>query len=114
MEETEIVAEVAAEAQQQDWLGATLSSFSEGINHTFSGPLKTLFSPVDRLFIGADPAVFKFFAVGLFVCTILWVMLILKKEYVNIDQPKKGLLYDLRLWTLVSMSPHMIIYWIWS
>lgn len=114
MEETDVVAvaqEVAAEVETKSGL---LSSISSGINDTFSGPLKSIFGLVDRLFIGVDPSVYKFFAVGLFVCTILWVMLILKKEYVNVDQPKKGLLYDLRIWTLVSMSPHMIIYWIWS
>ena len=114
MEETDVVAvaqEVAVEAEAK---GGLLSSISSGINNTFSGPLKSFFGWIDQLFIGVDPSVYKFFAVGLFLCTILWVMFILKKEYVNVDQPKKGLLYDLRLWTLVSMSPHMIIYWIWS
>lgn len=112
MEETEVVAEAAAPAQ--DGLGALMSSVSGWINETFSGPLQSIFHPIDGLFTGANPSVYKFFAVGLFVSTILWVMFILKKEYVNIDQPKKGLIYDLRLWTLISMSPHMIIYWIFS
>ena len=112
MEETEVVAEAAA--QTQDGLAALKSSMSSWISDTFSGPLQSIFHPIDNLFIGADPSVYKFFAVGLFVATILWVMFILKKEYVNVDQPKKGLIYDLRVWTLISMSPHMIIYWIFS
>lgn len=112
MEETEVVTEAAA--QTQSGLAALKSSGSQWISDTFSGPLQTIFHPIDNLFVGANPAVFKFFAVGLFVATILWVMLILKKEYVNIDRPKKGIIYDLRLWTLISMSPHMIIYWFFS
>ena len=99
---------------QQDWFGALMGTISDGINDTFSGPMQWVFNPIDTIFIGANPAIFKFFAVGLFVSTILWVMFILKKEYVNVDQPRKGILYDLRLWTFLSMSPHMLIYWIWS
>lgn len=84
------------------------------ISDTFSGPLSAVFHPLDAFLAPFGPGTYKFFALGLFVLTICWVFFVLKKEYVNLDQPKKGILYDLRLWTLVSMLPHMIIYWMWS
>jgi len=84
------------------------------ISATFSGPLAAFFRPIDVIFTPFGPGAYKFFAVGLFACTVVWVMFILKKEYVNLDQPKPGFLYDLRLWTLVSMLPHVIIYWSWA
>lgn len=103
-----------AEEAKQDAFGAMLSNISGWMNDTFSGVLSTIFRPVDWVFADAPPWLFKFFAVGLFVATICWVMFFLKKEYVNLDQPRKGVLYDLRLWTLISMAPHMIIYWMWG
>ncbi len=102
------------EEAQKDWFAELLGNISAWISGVFSGPLGAVFHPIDTLFVGANPAVFKFFAVGLFAVTICWVMFLLKKEYVNLDQPKKGILYDLRLWTFLSMMPHMIIYWMWS
>ncbi len=86
----------------------------EWISSTFSGPLSAIFHPIDRVLAPFGPATYKFFAVGLFAVTICWVMFILKKEYVNLDRPKEGILYDLRLWTLISMLPHMFIYWVWA
>jgi hypothetical protein len=87
---------------------------NDWISSTFSKPLSYIFSPIDGFLTPIDVSVSKFFAVGLFLATICWVMFILKKEYVNLDQPKKGIFYDLRLWTLVSMVPHMLIYWVWA
>lgn len=86
----------------------------EFISNTFSGPLSALFHPIDTILTPIGPGAYKFFAVGLFLATICWVMFILNEKYVNLDRPKKGIIYDLRLWTLVSMVPHMLIYWMWA
>jgi len=37
-------------------------------------------------------------------------VLTMKKEYANIDSPGDGPRYDLRFWTVVSMTPHVIVY----
>ncbi len=83
---------------------------SEWINQTFSGPLTAFFRPINNLFVGVDPFWWIASAAGLFTLTMLWVCFVLKKEYVNVDQPKPGLLYDLRVWTVLSMLPHVLIY----
>lgn len=73
--------------------------------------LATIFHPINQLFVPIGPFWWKASAVGLFLGAIIWVFT-LRKEYVNLDAPKPGLLYDLRLWTVVSMAPHILIY-IW-
>ena len=102
------------EEASTDKFSELMNSCSVWIDHTFSGMMHSFFSPVDTVLSSFDPWTYKFFAVGLFLVTILWVMFILKKDYVNVDQPRKGILFDLRLWTFLSMLPHMIIYWMWS
>lgn len=55
------------------------------------------------------PLVWTLSAVGLFLAAMAWVFM-LKKEYVNVDSPGKGPQYDLRFWTVISMTPHIIVY----
>ena len=38
------------------------------------------------------------------------VGLILNKDYVNRGRPYKSLWSDLRLWTEISMTPHVLVY----
>lgn len=49
-------------------------------------------------------------AVGLFVGTMLWVYFGLNEQYVNLDAPSKRFWADLRLWTVLSMLPHVVVY----
>ena len=49
-------------------------------------------------------------AVGLFVCAMIWVALLLNKDYVNRGRPNKSVWTDLRLWTVISMTPHVLVY----
>ena len=72
--------------------------------------LIAFFAPTNNLFNEVPPIWWVISAAGLFTLTMLWVWVILKEEYVNLDQPKKGILYDLRVWTIVSMLPHVLIY----
>ena len=46
-----------------------------------------------------------------FVGTMIWVGVILKESYVNEGRPNKSIWTDLRLWTVVSMLPHVFVYW---
>jgi hypothetical protein len=48
--------------------------------------------------------------VGLFVGAMIWVGLILNKNYVNRGRPYKSIWTDLRLWTVISMTPHVLVY----
>jgi hypothetical protein len=76
---------------------------------SISSILRTIFNPLDAPLSAAPPMVWTLSAVGLFLAAMIWVFL-LKKEYVNIDSPGDGLRYDLRIWTVISMLPHVIVY----
>lgn len=71
--------------------------------------LQAFFAPINNVFNPIGPFWWKMSAAALFLAAMAWVFT-LKKEYVNVDAPKQGLLYDLRLWTVISMAPHIIIY----
>ncbi len=45
-----------------------------------------------------------------FIGTMVWVFVGLRKEYVNLEAPSKRFYHDLRLWTVLSMLPHVIVY----
>ena len=47
---------------------------------------------------------------GFFIGTMVWVFVGLRKEYVNLEAPSKRFYCDLRLWTVLSMLPHVIVY----
>lgn len=49
-------------------------------------------------------------AIGLFIGSMIWVGLLLNKDYVNRGRPYKSLLTDLRFWTVISMTPHVLVY----
>ena len=90
-----------------------LDAIHANINDTFQKPAQIAFGWSNDLVLSIrpdiEPIVARECAVAFFQIAILGV-LFLRPEYVNIDQPKKSLLYDLRLWTIVSMLPHMFIY----
>ena len=49
-------------------------------------------------------------AIGMFVCTMLWVCVYLNKSYVNRGRTNTAWWTDLRLWTVISMLPHIAVY----
>ena len=79
------------------------------ITRIFQRPLKLFFDPINEALAMVPPVWWKVCAVGLFVGAMLWVFS-LKKEYVNVDAPSNHWWYDLRLWTILSMLPHVCIY----
>ncbi|MBI1318417.1 MAG: hypothetical protein GC168_05620 [Candidatus Hydrogenedens sp.] len=81
------------------------------IDATFSGPLAAVFAPINSLLAAIDNLYLgKACAAALFLLPMLWVYFILRREYVNLDAPGKQWYYDLRLWTILSMMPHVFFY----
>ena len=79
------------------------------VNDIFGPSLKIVFHPINDAIAGIYMPWARVCAVGLFVVAMLWV-LTLRKEYVNLDAPRKAWYTDLRLWTIVAMLPHVLIY----
>ncbi|MEK7793878.1 MAG: hypothetical protein AAB353_05080 [Candidatus Hydrogenedentota bacterium] len=96
-----------------DRIAERLETISSGINEIFQRPAQIAFGWSNDLVLSIppdiEPIVARECAVAFFQIAIIGV-LFLRPEYVNVDQPKKSLLYDLRLWTIASMLPHMFIY----
>ena len=79
------------------------------MTRVFQPLLSPFFTPINN-FLGAHYQPWAtIFAISLFFCGMLLVF-VLRKEYVNVDRPHKGILYDLRLWTVLSMTPHVLFY----
>jgi hypothetical protein len=49
-------------------------------------------------------------AVGFFILTMIWVGVILSRQFVHLDRPNNKWYTDLRLWTVASMLPHIVVY----
>ncbi len=72
--------------------------------------LHPFFSPIDAFLSGFYQPYATICAIGFFVGTMIWVGLILPKSYVNRGCPDKAIWRDLRFWTVVSMLPHVLVY----
>ena len=88
-----------------------IESSHNWINDVFGPTLRTIFKPTNDIFTAIPEASVSFVstesAVLLFQLAVVWF---LKPEYVNVDRPNKRFWTDLRLWTILSMLPHMYIY----
>lgn len=84
--------------------------FGTWVTNTFGPALKAVFHPMNDL-LAMLPAhsVGRFCAIAYFILAIIWVYR-LKKEYVNLDAPGKSIIYDLRVWTVLALLPHFIVY----
>lgn len=81
------------------------------IDANLSGPLATIFGPINAMLAAIDSiALAKLFAALLFILPMIGVFTLLRKEYVHIDRPNPHWYSDLRLWTVVSMLPHIFFY----
>lgn len=72
--------------------------------------LSPVFGPVNSFLAQFYQPYAMICAIGFFVGTMIWVGVILNERYVNRGRPSKSLWTDLRLWTVVSMIPHVIMY----
>ncbi len=76
----------------------------------FGWILKPVFHPINDFLNQFRNPTATICALGLFVGAMLWVNLILKESYVNEGRPFKAFYTDLRLWTVLSMLPHVLVY----
>ncbi len=81
----------------------------ETITRIFFPIFDPVFSPINDWLSSFYMPWARIVTLALFVGTMLWVYS-LKKEYVNLDAPGKRFWYDLRLWTVIAMLPHVIVY----
>ena len=82
---------------------------SETFSNIFGPLLSPFFHPIHNALADVYMPWARICAIGLFVAAMIWVYL-LRKEYVNLDAPGKEWYYDLRLWTVASMLPHIVVY----
>jgi len=82
----------------------------ELVNDSLGRPLKWFFENIDDLLEKGYMPYARIIAVAFFVGTMVWVFVGLKREYVNIEAPSKHVWHDLRFWVIVSMLPHVIVY----
>lgn len=83
--------------------------FHTTINDTFGPVLRPVFHQIDVLLGDVYMPWARICAVGLFLIAMIWVYT-LRPEYVNLDAPRKAWYTDLRIWTVVSMLPHVFVY----
>lgn len=92
-----------------------LARFQEDILPNFFGaifqkPLQFFFDPMNTFLSKFYQPYATVFAVGFFVLAMVWVGVVLPNHYVNRGMEGKALWKDLRLWTVVSMLPHVAVY----
>jgi len=103
------------------WIGQTVDAFGAWLSgygqyfvrfcEKFCAPvLKPVFQPINTLLGPIYQPWATIVAVGFFVGTMIWVGFILREPYVNEGRPYKAWWSDLRLWTVVSMLPHVFVY----
>jgi hypothetical protein len=68
------------------------------------------FGPINRLLTPIDQPWFTIVAISFFIGTMLWVWFYLGDSYVNLGRREKSIWTDLRVWTVISMLPHVLVY----
>ncbi|HDP35963.1 MAG TPA: hypothetical protein ENN29_12735 [Candidatus Hydrogenedentes bacterium] len=81
---------------------ARMGAFTDKLFLPLFGPINTMLAHFDSWA--------QWIAVCYFIGAWVWVAFILQKEYVNLSCPYKTGLADLRIWTLVAMTPTMFVY----
>ena len=82
---------------------------TDAITKVFAPVLKPVFHPMNDVLSRAYMPWAIIAALALFASAVVWVFT-LRREYVNLDAPSKHLWHDLRLWTILSMLPHVVVY----
>lgn len=72
--------------------------------------LSRIFTPINALLNPIYQPWATIVAISFFVGTMIWVSLILKESYVNQGRPNQRWWSDLRVWTVISMLPHVFVY----
>ena len=82
----------------------------EMVNELFGPMMKAFFGPIDRLLAAGSMPLARTVTLAFFIGTMVWVFVGLNREYVNLEAPSKKIYHDLRFWTVVSMLPHLVVY----
>ncbi|HOQ30906.1 MAG TPA: hypothetical protein PLA12_00180 [Candidatus Hydrogenedens sp.] len=85
-------------------------AFLDGLGRTFDPIIRPIFRPITTFLERTYQPWAKICALGLFIGTMLWVWFGMPKEYVNLGRKNKTVWTDLRFWTIISMLPHIIVY----
>jgi len=95
------------EATSIERFEAALNSFCGDV---FYPVLSKVFDPINRLLSPIYQPWATMVAICFFVGTMIWVAVVLREAYVNNGRPFKAWYTDLRLWTVLSMLPHVFVY----
>jgi len=90
-----------------DWLGQGINAF---LSNVCLPILRIFFDPINNLLAPIYQPWATGAAIAFFVGTMVWVGFFLKESYVNLGRVNKAWYTDLRLWTVVSMLPHVFVY----
>jgi hypothetical protein len=82
----------------------------EAFGRIFKPILEPIFAPINELLASFFQPYATICAVGMFIGTMIWVGVFLNKHYVNRGRPYTHWWSDLRLWTVLSMLPHIAVY----
>jgi hypothetical protein len=82
----------------------------ELVNQIFGPPAKAFFGPIDSVLAAGSMPLARTVTLAFFIGTMVWVFVGLKREYVNLEAPSRKPWHDLRFWTVVSMLPHLVVY----
>ncbi len=100
--------QASSESSDQTATEDAITRFCEKV---FYPVLSPIFKPVDRFMRWVDrPNLGGFCGMGLFLSAMLWVGFLLNKDYVNRGRTVKSIATDLRVWTVISMTPHVLVY----
>ena len=80
------------------------------VNAIFGPVLRSTLKPINDMFTDIFQPWAMIVTLTFFFLTMLWVCLILKPSYLAKDAPSKAIWCDLRVWTVVSMMPHVVVY----
>jgi hypothetical protein len=93
-----------------DAYSAIIGALDWFVEKFFGPPLHAFFDPINRFMGSFYMPWARIFALGFFILTMIWVFVGLKKEYVNLQAPSSKPWHDLRVWTVLSMLPHLVVY----
>ena len=85
-------------------------AFLDWLGRVFDPIVSPIFKPINRFLEKTYQPWAKICALGMFLGTMLWVCFGMKKEYVNLGRTNESLWTDLRIWTIISMLPHIVVY----
>lgn len=85
-------------------------SWSEVFKNVFFPILSPIFSPINSFLSQFYQPYATICAIGFFVGTMIWVGVFINERYVNRGRSERTFWTDLRLWTVISMLPHILMY----